>query len=81
MCYHCHAQHYKPLPPAKPVRYSLRKRHLVSRLVAVALVLASACITVYGVTAAVGAMYNSQAQLDAAHLQGMHVGATLCARS
>lgn len=77
MCYHCHAQHYQPAP-VKPVRYSLRRRHLFSRLVAVVLVLASACITVYGVTVAVDAMYNSQAQLDNAHLQGMQVGMSMC---
>ncbi len=69
-----HSQGYKP-EPAKPIRFSTHRRSAPLRW-AVALAVVGALVL--GTTALIGRLHATDAQLQAAHLQGMATGMTMC---
>jgi hypothetical protein len=79
MSYHQHAQMFRP-EPQRPVRYRTH-RTLLQRLrplLLAAVVLGLVAAIALGASILIARLQATQAQLDAAHLQGMAVGQTTC---
>lgn len=79
MSYHQHAQMFRP-EPQRPVSYRTRRtllRRLRPLILAAVLGLGVAFIAV-GAAFLIARLHVTQAQIDAAYLQGMKAGQTMC---
>lgn len=79
MSYHDHARMFRP-EPQRPVCYRTR-RTLLQRLrpaLLAAVALGLVAVMALGAAALITRLQVTQAQLDAAYLQGMAVGQTVC---
>lgn len=76
MCYHSHAQHFRPEPLRAP--RSLRRRVFFRRMVGLATLAAALAFTAFAIAMVIARMHNTEAQLDAVHLQGLQLGMSMC---
>ncbi len=79
MSYHDHAWVFKP-KPQRPVRYRTQRSvwQRLQPILAICLGLGLAFVLITGSAALIARMHATQAQLEAAHLQGMAIAQSMC---